>query len=209
MNAVMTQALGVAFLVAALLALTRRGGTVAAGIATAAISAPTLMLLAAHEGAAFARLAALGTLLSTPLCASVAALGLRCLTREAGPAHAVPRSAWLAAPVAGVMSALICAAAHDLGALGSGVVSGLPVVAALTTFGTRMHSGSGAAAHYVRAYRRGLSLRAVMTLVFAATVLPLGAVGALLAALAASGGVAWVGTIRTTASTRCLWRHQR
>ena len=133
MNAFLCQTLLLAVVVAALLALNRRGGTLAAGIATAALSAPTLVLLA------------------------------------------------------GLMSACVCAAAHELGALGSGIVGGLPVVAAWTALGTRWHGGSGAAARYVQAYRRGLWLRAVMTLVFAAAVLPLGALFAMPLALLASG----------------------
>lgn len=188
MNTFLYQTLAVAVVVAALLTLNRRGGTQAAGIATAALSAPTLLLLAMHQGPAFALQAAVGTLLSTPLCAGIAALGLRWLARAAPHPGAAPRGhTWAAALLAGLVSACVCAAAHELGALASGIIGGLPVVAAWTALGTRWHGGSGAAARYLHAYRRGLWLRAVMTLVFAAAVLPLGALFALPLALLASG----------------------
>lgn len=183
----LTQTLAVSALVAGLLLLTRRGGTWLAGIATAALSAPTLLLLALHEGAAFARLAALGTLLSAPACALLAALAARWLARPAaGAGVPLPGQAWLSTLLAGAMSASVCALAHDLGALGSGFVGGLPMVAAWTMLGTRWHSGAAAARHYVQAYRRGLGPRCVMNLVFAAAALPLGAGWAMALALAAS-----------------------
>lgn len=77
------QMLSVSATVALLLALTRHGGTLIAGMATAALSVPTLLLLAVEHGPAFARWAAIGTLLTTPTCAAGATLGLRWLHRRA------------------------------------------------------------------------------------------------------------------------------
>lgn len=193
----LAQALGVTAVVATLLMLTRRGGTLIAGLATAALSAPTLVLLALHEGSAFARVAALGTLLTTPVCAGAATLALRWLAAPAPhAATARRRRAWLSPLLAGLMSATVCALAHELGPLGSGFVSGLPLVAAWTTLGTRTHSGSAAARRYVQAFRHGLGPRGVMGLVFAATAVPLGAGWAMALALAASALVACRGPLR-------------
>lgn len=193
----LTQALGVSAIVTGLLLLTRRGGTLVAGLATAALSAPTLVLLALHEGAAFARLAALGMLLSTPVCAGLAALGLRWLARgTAQPADARPCRAWLTPALAGLMSASVCALAQTLGPVGSGFVGGLPLVAAWTMLGTRRHSGSGAAVRYLRAFGHGLLPRGVMGLGFAAGAVPLGAAEAMSLALAASALVACWGPLR-------------
>lgn len=183
----LAQAGTVATLVAGLLVLTRRGGALLAGLATAGLSAPTLALLALHQGADFACLAALGTLLSTPVCAGAAALALRWLARPARRGtHAVPAQAWLAPLLAGLMSATVCLLAPALGPLGSGFVGGLPLVAASTVLGTRAHSGPAAARRYVLAYRHGLGARGVMNFVFAIAALPLGAAWALGLALAAS-----------------------
>ena len=181
----LTQALAVTAVVTALLALTRRGGTLVAGLATAALSAPTLVLLALHEGTVFARLAALGALLTTPVCAVLATLALRALGSTAAPGGPSRRGwAWLSPLLAGLMSAGVCALAHRLGALGSGFVSGLPLVAAWTALGTHTYSGSAATRRYVQAYRYGLGPRAVMYLCFACTAVPWGPAWAMGLALA-------------------------
>ena len=59
----LTQAATVSATVALLLLLTRHGRGAVAGLATAGLSAPTLVLLAQSQGTAFAQAAALGTLL--------------------------------------------------------------------------------------------------------------------------------------------------
>jgi len=171
--------------VAVLLWLTRHGSTLVAGGATAALSVPTLLLLALRQGPDFARLAACGTLLTTPACAVLAALGLRWLDRcppRTGP-HA-PRGIWRTVVLAGLVSGSVCAGARLLGPLGSGFVGGLPWVAGWTLLGTQRHSGAEAARHYVAAYRRALWPRGAVVLVFALLAVPLGAAGALGCAVA-------------------------
>lgn len=183
----LSQALSVALTVTGLLWLTRRGGGVIAGLATAALSAPTLVLLGQAQGAAFAREAALGTWLSTPVCAWLAALGMRWLRGQAATVRTPWPGQWLCTVLlAGTMSAGVCALAHQLGALGSGLIGGLPVVAAWTMLGTRSHLGATAAQHYLGAYRRGLGARGVMNLVFAAGATTLGVYGAMALALLVS-----------------------
>ena len=94
--------------------------------------------------------------------------------------------------LAGLMSAGVCTFAHTLGALGSGVVGGLPVVAAWTWLATQRHSGPAAAQRYARAYRQGLGARSVMNAVFLAGAAALGAGWAMALALLASALViAW------------------
>jgi hypothetical protein len=89
--------------------------------------------------------------------------------------------------------------------LGSGFIAGLPLVAASVALATRWHTGGGAAAAYLRAYRSGLWLRAVMTLLFMAAVLPLGPAWAMLLALAASGCVALTARLQPRGAAAPSW----
>ncbi len=183
----LSQTLLIATLVAALLLLTRRGSAAVAGLSTAALSAPTLALLAHHEGLHFAQRAALGTLLTTPICAQLSALALSWLARQQRhPPADGPSAVWLSPLLAGLMSAAICAMANGLGALSAGFISGLPLVASWTMLGTLRHSGGDTAARYVRAYQRGLWPRCLMNLVFALAAMRLDAVSSMAIALGIS-----------------------
>lgn len=162
--------------------LARRRGAAVCLAGAALFAAPATLALKVLE-----RWPGLGLLLALATASTVLCLMRAAAARSSAPVAigAIRGELWLSACLAGVVTAVVAAAAQQVGAFWSGVLCTLPLISAVAMVHLQRAGCVAALPAFVSGYSLGILGKAVFAFVFALTLPRLAALPALLLAAAA------------------------